>query len=86
MLGELEHVVKGAMASAGEQAGAAADRMRSTLDKAQEQIDAAEAALDKNLRHGVGATDSYVKDNTWMAIGIAAAVAFVAGFSMGRRQ
>lgn len=86
VLGELEHVVKGAMSSAGGHADDVADKVRSALDQAQGRIDDAEQALGKNLRRGARATDEYVKDNAWMSMGIMAAVAFVIGFSLGRRQ
>ncbi len=86
VLGELEHVVKGAMANASGQAGDVADKLRAALDKAQGRIDEAEQALGKNLRQGARAADDYLKDNAWMSLGVAAAVAFVVGFTMGRRQ
>ena len=86
VLGELEHAVKGAMSGAGGQAEEVADKIRGALDKAQGRIEDAEEALGKNLRRGVRATDAYVKDNAWMSMGILAAVAFVIGFSLGRRQ
>jgi ElaB/YqjD/DUF883 family membrane-anchored ribosome-binding protein len=86
VLGELEHVVKGAMSSASGQADEVTDKIRGALDKAQGRIEGAEQALGKNLRRGIRATDEYVKDNAWMSMGIMAAVAFVIGFSLGRRQ
>jgi ElaB/YqjD/DUF883 family membrane-anchored ribosome-binding protein len=43
VLGDLEQVVKGAMATAGGQAGDVADRIRSALDQAQGRIDDAVA-------------------------------------------
>ena len=86
VLGDLEHVVKGAMANASGQAEDVADRIRAALDTAQDRIGEAEQALGKNLRQGARVADGYVKDNVWMSLGVAAAVAFVVGFAMGRRQ
>ena len=86
VLGDLEQVVKGAMANASGQAGDVADRIRAALDTAQGRIDEAEQALGKNLRQGAKVADGYVKDNVWMSLGVAAAVAFVVGFAMGRRS
>ena len=86
VLGDLEQVVKGAMATAGGPAGDVADRIRSALDQAQGRIDEAEQVLGKNLRQGLKRADEHVKDSVWMSLGVAAAVAFVVGFAMGRRQ
>jgi ElaB protein len=86
VLGELEHVVKGAVASTGEQAGDVMERVRAALDKAQGRIEDAEQALGNNLRHGARAADEYVKGNVWTSIGVVAAIAFIAGIAMGRRR
>lgn len=86
VLGDLEQVVKGAMSSATDQTEDVANKIRDALDKAQGRIEGAEHALGKNLRRSVKVADEYVKDNTWMSLGIMAAVAFVVGFAMGRRQ
>jgi ElaB/YqjD/DUF883 family membrane-anchored ribosome-binding protein len=86
VLGELEHVVKGAMSSAGGHADDVADKVRAALDRAQGRIDDAQETMGKSLRRGARATDEYVKDNVWMSMGIMAAVAFVVGFSLARRQ
>ncbi len=86
VLGELEHVVKNAMSSAGGHAEEVTDKVRAALDKAQGRLDDAHEAVGKSVRRGVRATDEYVKDNVWMSMGIMAAVAFVVGFSLARRQ
>ncbi len=86
VLGELEHTVKGAMSSAGGHADDVVDKIRAALDKAQGRIDDAEHALGRGLRRGARAADDYLKDNTWTSLGIMAAVAFVVGFALGRRQ
>jgi ElaB/YqjD/DUF883 family membrane-anchored ribosome-binding protein len=86
VLGDLEQVVKGAMNNASGQAEEVADKIRNALDKAQGRIDEAEQVLGRNLRHGAKVADVYVKDNVWMSLGVMAAVAFVVGFAMGRRQ
>jgi ElaB/YqjD/DUF883 family membrane-anchored ribosome-binding protein len=85
VLGEIEDVIKEAMSSAGGHADAVADQVRSALGQAQARIGDATHSLGKNLHRGARATDEYVKDNTWKSIGIAATVAFLVGFSMGRR-
>jgi ElaB/YqjD/DUF883 family membrane-anchored ribosome-binding protein len=86
VLGDLEQVVKGAMSSASGQTEEVANKIRDALDQAQGRIEGAEKVLGKNLGRGVKVANDYVKDNTWMSLGIMAAVAFVVGFSMGRRQ
>lgn len=85
VLGELEDVIKGAMSGAGEHADEVTDRVRSALGQAQARIGDATHSLGKNLHRGARATDDYVQDHVWVSVGIAAAVAFVVGFSIGRR-
>jgi len=80
---ELEKSVKG---TAGNWVGEAGDRMRAGLARTREKISAIEAEVRGSLQDGVDATDHYVRANPWQSVGIAAAVAFVVGALVSRRD
>lgn len=80
---ELEKSVKG---TTGTWVGEAGERMRAGLARAREKISAIEAEVRGSLKEGVDATDDYVRANPWQSIGIAAAVAFVIGALVSRRD
>jgi ElaB/YqjD/DUF883 family membrane-anchored ribosome-binding protein len=60
-------------------------RVEDTLAKAKTSAGAGIAALRGRTEEITEATDEYVRENTWAAIGIAAAVGIVIGFVAGRR-
>jgi len=60
-------------------------RVEDTLEKAKTSAGAGIAALRGRTEEITEATDEYVRENTWAAIGIAAAVGIVIGFVAGRR-
>jgi ElaB/YqjD/DUF883 family membrane-anchored ribosome-binding protein len=86
VVGELEGLVKGAAESAGECAGDAAEGLKEGIEDARERLSDIEDAARKNLKRGLRVADRYVRDNTWESLGTAAAIAFLAGFLVGRRD
>jgi ElaB/YqjD/DUF883 family membrane-anchored ribosome-binding protein len=80
---ELESYIKG---NAGKFVGTAGERMRAGLTHARERIAAIEGEFRASLKHGADATDHYVRANPWQSIGIAAAVAFIVGALVSRRD
>jgi ElaB/YqjD/DUF883 family membrane-anchored ribosome-binding protein len=67
--------------------GAAKARARAaeSLDMARNRITAWEQQLTARAKAGAKATNDYVHDSPWPAIGVAAGVAFVAGLLVARR-
>lgn len=60
-------------------------RIRERLDDAKEKLmDAQQEALQR-AKAAATATDDYVHDNPWQAIGVAAAVGVAVGVLIGRR-
>lgn len=82
---ELEGLVNGVAEAAGETASDAADTLKDKLGEARDRLSRAEKLARKNVKHGLGATDHYVRGNAWESVAIAAAVAFLAGLLVGRR-
>lgn len=60
-------------------------RIEDTLAKAKSTAGAGLAAVRGHAVDASEATDEYVRDNPWAAVGLAAAIGIVIGFVAGRR-
>lgn len=60
-------------------------KVEETLAKAKTTVDDGAAAVRARAGEVSEATDEYVRENPWAAIGIAAAIGIVIGFVAGRR-
>jgi ElaB/YqjD/DUF883 family membrane-anchored ribosome-binding protein len=61
------------------------DKVEETLAKAKTTAGEGVAAVRARAGEATEATDEYVRENPWAAIGIAAAIGIVIGFVAGRR-
>ena len=86
VLAELESLAKSAASAAGEGGSGIAEQLHGALAKARSRILETEQALEREATRGARAADHYVRDNAWMSIGIAAAVAFFLGAMITRRD
>ena len=86
LLAEFEALAKSALEAAGDKAGNAAEELGTGLNAARERLADLEEDLGQQVKHGVSTTDRYVRDRPWMAVGIAAAVAFVLGVAVSRKD
>lgn len=59
--------------------------LASSLHTAREKLAEAEAAVRTKTREVARATDAYVHENPWKAIGVAAGAGLVIGLLIGRR-
>lgn len=93
---KLVHDIKMVIADAEEMLLATADqtgdritelraRIKDRLLAAQIRLEAAEAALLEKTRAAARATDDYVHENPWQAVGIGAGIGFLLGLVLGRR-
>jgi len=60
-------------------------RIHDRLLDARERLTAAEIILVDKTRAAARATDDYVHENPWQAVGIGAGVGFLIGFILGRK-
>lgn len=60
-------------------------RVQGTLEKAKSSAGAGLALARDRAEDVTDATDDYVRENPWAAVGIAAAIGIVIGFVAGRR-
>jgi ElaB/YqjD/DUF883 family membrane-anchored ribosome-binding protein len=86
MLADFEVLAKAAMAAAGDQAGGAAEELSSSLNAARARLAEFEMNVGHQFKHGARKADGYVHDRPWMAVGIAAAAAFLLGVAVARRD
>jgi ElaB/YqjD/DUF883 family membrane-anchored ribosome-binding protein len=78
----LQHVKR----EAGSEIGEARQRLETTLHAARSRLQAAQQALGDNVQHTVRATEGYVQDRPWTALGISAGIGLVVGLILGARK
>jgi phenylalanyl-tRNA synthetase beta chain len=85
VIADAEELLKATASAAGEQAAAARIRIQESLAGAKHKLaQLGEAGLD-NAKAAVHATDEYVHDHPWQAVGIAGLAGLVIGLLISRR-
>lgn len=85
MLTEAEDLLKRAGNETGDKARDLRSQVESKLLSAKLRLQEFEGQAVDGAKAAARATDDYVHDNPWQAIGVAAAVGFLAGLLMNRR-
>ena len=85
VLTEAEDLLKRAANESGERAKDLRSQVEAKLLAAKLRLQEIEGEAVDRARVAARVTDDYVHDNPWQAIGVAAAVGFVAGLLMNRR-
>jgi ElaB/YqjD/DUF883 family membrane-anchored ribosome-binding protein len=85
MLSEAEDLLKRAGTETGERAKDLRAQVEAKLLAAKLRLQELEGEAVDRAKAAARVTDDYVRDNPWRAIGIAAAVGFLAGLLMNRR-
>jgi ElaB/YqjD/DUF883 family membrane-anchored ribosome-binding protein len=86
LLAQFESAVHAGRAAASEQGTEAAIDLQAGLKQARARVDDLRQNVQDELDRGVQATEQLVRGQPWLAIGIAAAAAFVLGVVIGRRE
>ncbi|KAF7598397.1 MAG: hypothetical protein CGU28_12170 [Candidatus Dactylopiibacterium carminicum] len=85
ILQKTEALITEAASATGKEAEALQERILKGLREARSRLtDAEEVALEK-ARHAARATDEYVHEHPWKAIGVGAALGVVVGLLIARR-
>jgi ElaB/YqjD/DUF883 family membrane-anchored ribosome-binding protein len=85
LVSDLDEIVRATASQTGEKFAALREKAQITMHHAREHLaDAKEIVVDKT-RIAARATDDYVHENPWHAVGIAAGVGLVIGMLIGRR-
>lgn len=85
LVADVEDLVKKVANVDDEEIAEIRSRVEDTLAKAKSKAGAGIAAVRGRADDVTDATDEYVRENPWAAIGIAAAIGIVIGFVAGRR-
>jgi ElaB/YqjD/DUF883 family membrane-anchored ribosome-binding protein len=83
---DAEELLRATAGLAGDKVSAARERIQENLTVAKVRLSAAEDAVVARTREAARATDEYVHENPWKAVGIGAAVGLIVGMLMSRRH
>jgi ElaB/YqjD/DUF883 family membrane-anchored ribosome-binding protein len=84
LLGDAEELLKATASQAGERVGVARERIEQSLQDAKRSLADTEDFIAGKSREAAEATEAYVRDNPWNAIGIAAGVGLILGLLIRR--
>lgn len=85
VVADAEALIKATANQGGEAVAALRSRAEDSLAAAKEKMADAQDALLEKSKAAARATDDYVHDNPWRAVGVAAGVGLVIGLLIGRR-
>jgi ElaB/YqjD/DUF883 family membrane-anchored ribosome-binding protein len=85
VLDDVESLLRQAGAASGEQAQHLRERAAEALHRAKLRLHEAQAGVTESTKAAARATDNWVHDNPWGAVGIAAGVGFLIGLLVARR-
>lgn len=84
VVADAEELLRATAGQAGEKVAAARERIEENLLAAKERLAAAEQALVAKTKQAAKATDEYVHENPWKAVGIAAGAGLIVGMLISR--
>jgi ElaB/YqjD/DUF883 family membrane-anchored ribosome-binding protein len=82
---DAEELLRATANQAGEKVAAARARVQDSLDSAKLKLELLGEEAADHARQAVRATDDYVHDHPWHAVGIAALVGLVLGMAISRK-
>lgn len=83
---DAEELLRATAGQAGEKVTAARERIQENLAAAKERLAAAEEIVAEKTKQAAKATDEYVHENPWKAIGIGAGVGLIIGMLISRSR
>lgn len=85
VMGDAEELLRATASQAGEKVSAARERVQASLANARIKLADAERAVVDHTRKAARATDEYVREKPWQAVGVAAGIGFLLGLLINRR-
>lgn len=85
VVADAEELLRATAGQMGEKAVIARERIQESLRAAKDKLSRAEEVVVDKTKAAARATDDYVHDHPWGAVGIAAAVGLVIGMLISRR-
>jgi ElaB/YqjD/DUF883 family membrane-anchored ribosome-binding protein len=84
-LKDVEDLISSATSLTGEDLARAKARLGARIASARASIGKVSGAVSEQVRSGATATDSFVRNQPWQAVGITAAAGILIGYLLGRR-
>jgi ElaB/YqjD/DUF883 family membrane-anchored ribosome-binding protein len=84
VVADAEELLRATAGQAGEKVSAARERIQENLAAAKVRLAAAQEAVADKARQAANATDEYVQENPWRAVGIGAGVGLIIGMLISR--
>lgn len=85
VVSDAESLIKATANQGGEALASVRNRAQESLARAKANLADTEEHLMARAKQAAKATDNYVHENPWKAIGVSAGVGLLIGFLMGRR-
>jgi len=85
VIGDAEELLRATASQAGEKAAAAREKIQDSLHRAKVKLAEAEEVVLDQTKQAARATDEYVHEHPWKAVGIGAGVGLIIGLLIGRR-
>jgi ElaB/YqjD/DUF883 family membrane-anchored ribosome-binding protein len=85
LIGDTEELLRATAGQAGEKIATARERIQASLAVYKDKLVDAEQAMMERTKEAARATDEYVHDHPWQAVGVAGAVGFLLGMLIARR-
>ena len=85
VISDTEELLRATAGAAGEKANELRERLSVRLRDAKERVQDIEAALIDKTKAAARATDDFVHEQPWKAVGVAAALGLALGVLIGRR-
>ena len=84
VVSDAEELLRATAGQAGEKAAAVRERAKENLAAAKVRLAEAEEAVAAKAKHAAKATDEYVHENPWRAVGIGAGIGLIIGMLISR--
>lgn len=84
VMADAEELLRATAVQAGEKVSAARERIQENLAAAKVRLAAAQETVVARTRQAANATDEYVHENPWKAVGIGAGVGLIIGMLISR--
>ena len=85
LISDTEELLKATTGQAGEKIAVARERIQASIAVYKDKLMDAEQALMERTKEAARATDEYVHEHPWQAVGAAAGVGFLLGMLIARR-
>jgi ElaB/YqjD/DUF883 family membrane-anchored ribosome-binding protein len=85
VISDVEELLRATAGHAGEKVSAAREKIQDSLRHAKLRLADVEDVLIDKGKQAARATDEYVHDHPWQAVGIAAGIGLIIGMLIGRR-